>query len=419
MPEAMARNLPPFPADLRLPPEFRLAVACSWIAPDGQAGLQGARVAEICRAGLDWDAFLDQVKWHGIAVQALSVLRRCPEAGGPTRLWQALQARRKRTVVRSFMQATELIRLARLLREHKVEMLPLKGAVLSQKLYGAPDIRTSGDIDVLIRPEDYPAADRLLRKSGYRSLYTLTDRQREIFLAHAYNTVYCCEASGQVLELHWRNRFWSRDDMQALWRERQTATLLGERIEAPADAALFLYLCDHGARHRWGRLKWFSDVAMMLADSGRYDWGAVAELAGRLKMRRLVAQTGLLAHWLYGVSLPAPIMQLAVEEKVTAALGKKALAAMLEGRGGKKSLLPEGVENALYYKQVRPAIPIRSLVRELIVCPADCQLLPLPDGLFWLYVPLRPLLWFWRNNGGRVFSWLSRTIARKGSAVEG
>lgn len=405
-------GLPPFPSHLILPPEFRLAVACSWIAPGSQASLQNEMVAAIYKAGVDWDAFLALVDRHGIPVQALSVLRRCLGAELPDRLCRALKARSKRTKLRAFVQTCELIRLNRLLREHGIDMMPLKGVALSQRLYGSPDVRASCDIDVLIRPEDLAAVDRLLAGIGYRNRLTraerLTARQQAALLGGSHHMEYVGNGSNQKIELHWRSRFWSRKDMAAFWQAPQTQTLMDEQLDFPDDATLFLFLCDHGSRHHWLNLKWLGDVAMMLADGELNVWGAVPVLAGRLRMRRVVAQTALLVHWLYALPLPPSIWALAREEKAAFPLAKRAVDAML-GTGKKdgyplKKLWFEWINRTVYFLRLRPAVSSFRLLKELSNCHAsDYLAFPLPDSLFWLYLPLRPFLWCLRSYDGRLF----------------
>jgi hypothetical protein len=410
MTDSAASCLPPFPTEQRLSPEFRLAVACSWIAPPAWEALQNATVAAICEAGLDWEAFLQQVDQHGIPAQALSVLRRSPALDIPDALHQALKARNKQTVFKSLMQTGELIRINRLFKAHDIDMIALKGVTLSQRLYGSPHVRTSSDIDVLIRPENLATADKLLAGLGYRDrqnvMAHLTERQRAAMLIGSHNVGYSNRENRQYLEVHWRSRLWSRDDMETFWRRRQEMLLLEEALGCPDDATLLLFLCDHGARHWWVRLKWLGDVATMLADGGLQDWDAVMTLADRLGLHRVFAQAALLVHGLYGLPLPSPVMALVAGEASAADLANKALAARCDigktNRFAWAGLCLEGVRKAIYYRQIRPAVPWGRWVKEFATGPADDYLaLPLPDSLFWLYLPLRPVFWLQREYGRR------------------
>jgi hypothetical protein len=400
MRDATIHQFPPFPAGLALSPEFRLAVACSWIAPERLHHQQGELVASLCDAGIDWDAFLALVGRHGIPVQALTVLRRCLGDGMPERPYRELLGRGRRKALTSTVQMAELVRINRLLRTHGIDIIPLKGVCLSQRLYGIPGVRASADMDVLIRPENLLAADRLLAAAGYRKIFDLTERQTAAYQAHAQHVNYFSEESGQHLEVHWRNHFWTREEMEDFWCGRETIMMMGEPFFCLDDSLLFLFLCDHGSRHAWFRMKWLSDIAMMLADESIHDGDAVLARADHRGLRRVLAQTSLLVTWLYGIPLPARLSALVAGEKAAFGLAKKAVDALLAG-ATKYSLWSRRLTNVVYFKRIKPALPFGLILKELFMCPVDYVTFPLPDRLFWMYMPLRPFFWFWRHYGGR------------------
>lgn len=57
-------------------------------------------------------------------------------------------------------------RLSQLLSDEQIAHMPVKGWYLKE-LYPAPELRTFGDIDILIRPADRERCDRLLLQEGY------------------------------------------------------------------------------------------------------------------------------------------------------------------------------------------------------------------------------------------------------------
>ncbi|MCM2357370.1 MAG: nucleotidyltransferase family protein [Geobacteraceae bacterium] len=394
-----ASALPGLPARHDLSPEFRLAVACSWIAPAPLERLQGERIASLWSAGTDWDAFLSLVDRHGIPVQALTVLRRHLGNAIPEHLAQELLVRKKRVAIRSLIQRSELVRVNRLLREHGIEMIPLKGVLLSQRQYGDPGIRVAGDLDILVRPGEAMAADRHLAASGYRNVYTLTERQSAAVMAHYHHFSYCHKESGLLLELHWRSHFWSAEETEELWGSSTIVEVWGERFACLDDAILFLFLCDHGSKHKWSLLKWLSDIALLIAAGAIRDWDGLIALADRLGLRRMVVQGALLVHWLYGISLPQQLSKLVANEKGACSLAEKAIVALLAGEDEHSSLgrLLGGVKDAVYSKQIKPSLPVSTILKGVLMCHADFMTFPLPDSLFWLYAPLRPFFWFWRR----------------------
>jgi hypothetical protein len=128
--------------------------------------------------------------------------------------------------------------------------LLLKGIDLSKRVYRSQGARPMGDIDFLVRPEDVPAFDAVLRKQGYvsdirPSALALSGRQH-------HHAVY--EAPGRKIlpfELHWRlSRFSDTAiDLDDIWARAVPASDFGEaaRVMSPED--LLLYLCLHLNHH--------------------------------------------------------------------------------------------------------------------------------------------------------------------------
>ena len=69
-------------------------------------------------------------------------------------------------VRRDFIQDTELAEISGTFSKGGVAHMPLKGSVV-KKYYSLPELRRSGDIDILIKEQDRPMADRGLRGLGY------------------------------------------------------------------------------------------------------------------------------------------------------------------------------------------------------------------------------------------------------------
>jgi hypothetical protein len=51
--------------------------------------------------------------------------------------------------------------------------------------------------------------------------------------------------------------------------------------------------------------------------------------------------------------------------------------------------------NVLYSTRLRKRLLLRMSVKSCLISTDEFKDLPLPDRLFWLYFPLRPLLWFY------------------------
>jgi hypothetical protein len=389
--------LPPLPSRLRLSSEFRLLLASSWIAPARFVQHQAEQIEAACRESIDWDVFLALVARHRVLVLH-DVLRRVLGPRLPDRIYDRLQARRMETCRTSLSHAAELIRCNQAFRAQGIDVLPMKGIMLSLQLYGDPAMRPARDLDLLVRPECLDAGDQILRKLGYRFFpyFELTPKRKKWILENGIHYCYRHDDHRQLIELHWRLPQWRTEHIAELWSHCQPANWLGASYLNMSDDALLLYLSDHGAQHRWTRIKWLNDVASMLAQDRDFSWENALALAERFDLSLGLAQTGMLVHWLYGFPLPAPLNELAAKETRSVRLATQALDTMQLSERGQFSPLATA-KRLVYSTRIRKRlIHQNSIVSGLL--PTDVfNTLSLPDSLFWLYFPLRPLLWFYRH----------------------
>ena len=358
----------------------------------------------LCIKISDWDEFLFLVDRHRIPALAYANLARFSDII-PVKIMEAMKKRSQDAKLHSLRLAAEFSRLTRLLEQHGISSIPLKGQMLSHQLYGDPAIRQTRDIDLLIRPLDLEKTGKLLQAEGYRLSETdanLTHSQTRFVLSALQHHEYHHRQRGIELELHWRCTLWNDDDMQSLWDSSDTTKFGGLDLRVISEDLQLLYLCDHGSLHKWFRLKWLGDLARIISSNGISSWDRVVALAERMGLQRGLGQCAVLVEQLYNIPLPDAFSQLA-HEKISVRLACDALEIMkksdayintMGGRG-------EGVRRLFYYKRLRPSLPVTTLLRSTLVSTADYGLIRLPDRLFWMYIPLRPVLWFWRNYIGK------------------
>ena len=398
--------LPPRPAPFRLTPESRLLLASTWIAPPAQAQAQAERIMAACHEGIDWDEFLSLVDRHRVLVPH-DALRRLVGDRLPGRVYEQLNSRKAEACRQALRQAAELVRLHRAFAAQGIEMIPLKGVMLSVQLFGDPAVRSTRDLDLLVRTESLDEADQILRSDGYRRTFPdfeLTPKRKQWILEHGLHFSYYHDQRRQLVELHWRFPLWKTEHVAELWNHCQARTWMGTSFLNLKDDALLLFLCDHGSKHQWRRIKWLGDVAGLLARERSFSWGNLLALADRFDLSRPLAQGGLLVRWLYGMPLPEPLVELIMRQRPARYLASEAVEAMLLSEEGQFALhvrLKNGVSPA----RLREKLPRSVSLRSCLISTDEFRECPLPDGLFWLYFPLRPLLWFYHyyiKNGALV-----------------
>ena len=86
-----------------------------------------------------------------------------------------------RTTLRTLLARHVLGKLA----EAGIRAMPLKGALFARWLYDEPAQRPGDDVDVLVRPQDFPFAARVLIADGFAALPAPPGHYQQGFLARA------------------------------------------------------------------------------------------------------------------------------------------------------------------------------------------------------------------------------------------
>ena len=184
--------------------------------------------------------------------------------------------------------------------EAGIPFLPIKGAVIAS-VYPDPQLRTMGDLDLLVHAEDSERIRDVLSPLGFQNIKwaetewdyrlnnTLFELQAELF--------HTGELHNRELEA-FLNDPWS-------WAE---PTASGEyRLD---QSFHFLYLIAHIAKHlRWVGVGYrqFYDLAVLMQRSREsYDWNWIREQAERLDFLRFVEICLALNERWFGVPSPYP-----------------------------------------------------------------------------------------------------------------
>jgi hypothetical protein len=398
----MNEDVQTIPEYIRLSPEFRLLVAASWIAPLAYSGNQASTITSICSGyNIDWEQFIVLVDRHRMPVLVYISLHKYADGLVPAETLKLLKERSTISRIQAMQYATELARLLKIFAAHGISVIPLKGALLSQQLFNDPCIRHSKDLDIMVRPEHIDLADQLLKESGYDNIFpgfNPTEKQKTYLYSIVYHFEYKNNTSGLSVELHWRGSLWTALQTQQLWAHSRDETWLGIPVFNPNDIYKLLYLCDHGAGHKWFRLKWLSDIAQLLEQFPDTDFSELLCTAEQLDLKKVLAQSLLLIHWLYGIALPEVFLSLIQDEGRVRYLAESSLKEMLFSE---QEILDAGkrlgsARLAFYLMRLKTNMPKWMILKRIAIIPMDIKTIPLPSCLFFLYILLRPILWFKR-----------------------
>ena len=193
-----------------------------------------------------------------------------------------------------------------------IDHLPVKGWYL-RHLYEVPELRTFGDIDILIRREDREKAHELMVSQGFT---VNTD----------WEPTYTYRRDAELYELHTNLMDASLDDRSDLpayfadaWSH---ASPVGKRCYAPEETFHFLYTLCHLAKHLYSGgagLRMYLDAALFIHRRGEHlDWSVIRREMETLKLGRFLDTVLTCCESWFGVSAPCDFVRVgAVEELLT------------------------------------------------------------------------------------------------------
>jgi hypothetical protein len=302
-------------ARISLEPETANKLLCDCLCPGNDEAVT-ARLGQL--STFDWHVLVQLSVWHGLAPLLYKRLKGPDlQANIPTSVKQRLQKNYFYHSGRSMRLHYQLACALQAFHAAGISVIVLKGAHLGALIYGNPALRPMQDLDVLIKPNDLPQAEALLRAKGY----TLYGERAEYEQEHFHFHYHLPDPAELPIELHWQLL---RPDtpgvileMDELWERARPACIAGEETLVLAPEDLLLYVCMHTAYNHLfeGGLKACHDLCQIIAHYGAtLDWGVVQERARRWQISRAVYLMLRLARDLLAAQAPeATLMALRPE----------------------------------------------------------------------------------------------------------
>ncbi len=273
---------------------------------DDSEGRLSARIQQILRPGVDWEQLIRLAQHHGLVPLVFRRLSAEMDASLSPGL-EALRQQDKANAHRTLWLSLELLNIHRHLRARGLEVLPYKGPVLAEMLYGNVALRQFSDLDLLIRSDDLPTIKEALAELGYAPGLRLAQAAERDYLKSGYEYTFDGARGRNLLEIKWQilPRFYAIGfDVNDFFARAASVTIEGQKLRTLCDQDLMLVLCVHAAKHAWKQISWLYDI-VQLARSRALDWVALQAKAESLGISRIVTVTFLLAHRLLGAGLPA------------------------------------------------------------------------------------------------------------------
>lgn len=375
--------------------EFELAALCAaWPPASADVGELRRRAAIV-----DWDVFSKIVRRHRVASVVDAGLRNAG-LGVPAPVRDAARS----SAFVALRHTAETYRLQAAAKAAKMEVVFLKGPALAQEAFGDCGMRHSKDIDLLVAPADRERIWALMATEGYNRRNPgpgATPEQLALFVKRCKDSTFHHPVRAVEVEVHWRMSSSLIEEAQSPSR---TVSLkgLGE-VSVLEEDDEFIYLCRHGSRHAWMRLKWLSDIGALLnasPDAPKRFWRAAERARATLPVETAMRLSARLFH----TRLPdALARQPGLRVQALMAVSFKAMAASGGWAEPHETLFGKAAEHLAVLILAPDWRARMSCVWRIAAPMEDVLLVSLPRPLHVLYPLIRGPLWVWKNlMGGRT-----------------
>jgi hypothetical protein len=358
-----------------------LLAACSDLPPKEKED----RIRRLLTQPLRWNFLFELAERHGaqpLLYQALVGV----EDVLPRDQVPRLEHRHQINLHKALLLSRELIRIIDHLSALELDGMPYKGLALAETIYGDIALRQSGDIDLLVRPQQFLRIREALHELGYKPHVALSRAQERAHLTSGYECAFDGTAGPNLLELQWaiQPRFYAIDfEIECLFHRAVNIQVAGHPMRAPSPDDLLLVLSAHAAKHVWGRLIWLCDIAR-IATLPTLNWDWIGSQAQTLGMVRILRVSLLLANRILGSVIPAAAQQSLPEDSASLALVDEIQSYILDDTSF-------NVESPAYFRLMmrlrERTADRRRFLRRLVFTPGpgEWRAISLPAPLFPFY----------------------------------
>jgi len=252
----------------------------------------------------DWQSLKELARFH--RVEALVNLE---QTLVPEIIAMHFTLQRRNVAMKTLEMAYVSLEISGALRAANIPSLLLKGWAVSSRYYEYPERRQSIDSDLLIEPSHVRAAHHIVNQLGFEEVFpnvTCPDHCHDVLLSLTNSRTYLRRKDGAQLDLHWKLNNassllgWHPGDLIS---EAEELGIGDQTVLVLPLEKQFIYLCTHGAKHGWFRLKWLADIEHMLPFLSDSDCRKIRNDAEGLGVWHMMAASLLTLEAFYGCKI--------------------------------------------------------------------------------------------------------------------
>ncbi|OOE14571.1 nucleotidyltransferase family protein [Fictibacillus arsenicus] len=146
--------------------------------------------------------------------------------------------------------------------KQRIEVIPLKGPLFTEKYFGDLGSRYSSDIDLLVKKKDVNKAAECIKQLGFH-----TEKEEiELHFHCGFYKEITNSPCPLAVELHWDlvKENTSNLDIEAFWSDSTRFQSTYQYVKELSDYHAFYMICLHGWRHNLDSLKYYLDIIQMI-----------------------------------------------------------------------------------------------------------------------------------------------------------
>lgn len=287
-------------------PEVELLLTCCRTKIDLD---QQARILHLLQPSIDWHTLVRLANAHGVQTLLYQSVKSVGENQIPVAVLRDLTVYAQQISIFNTILTRDLLKILDLLETHDIRALPFKGPVLAASVYGSISLRHFCDLDILVSPQDFAKTIEVLVAEGYQLAYewNLLDQDLELTLRNS-KSEYQLIKDAVSIDLHQTltvERFLSSQfTFEYLWGNRESVLVSGHTFYSFGSDDLLMYLCIHGSKDCWRKLKWICDLSECIQQTPGRDWQYFLQRADQMRCERMVLLGLCLTHQVLETELP-------------------------------------------------------------------------------------------------------------------
>ncbi|MEA5502413.1 nucleotidyltransferase family protein [Halotia wernerae UHCC 0503] len=301
-------------------PEIELLLCCARTRVNEK---DSENIKKLIQENINWKYLIEIAQWHRVLPLLFLNLNKTCSQVVPTDVLNYLRQSYYSNTQRNLFKASKLVNILKIFEENEIPVIPFKGPVLAAAIYGDISCRAFGDLDLLVRRQDFlktkeiliiqgfdPYADSNEQEGAY--LKSLTNQEEEAYLRSHWELHLNNSKEQITLDVHQgilsKQFSFAHNTEEWIWEDTKHISFVDRQILSFSAENLIIILCSQGGKDCWLWLNRICDLAEVIRVYPEVNWDNIWERTTKLRMRRMLLLGLSLAHELLNAELPEAII---------------------------------------------------------------------------------------------------------------